>query len=323
MSEQKMREKLKNYISEFEKTTLNSVKNCIEKYYDAQGIKYEPTKKPEETIVDFFAWLYRQIAPIKRSVFCSKELQQKIDDGAISEENVKILDLFKKRFENGDSMSGFLSTLTLDSEKVDYLRYTWNLYHLHMTETVATTEEEMRKNRAGYQLLAIIKDKEVLFVDVIPHPARGQSHEYFDLDHLRIIRDNGWFEKIGFSEMTDIIPGSLEPKIKNSTDIYKLYRCNTNTAFELDGKAYHPLQFIVMSGRPSIAIDTLHQIIKHVHNLDVNGNECEFVVFDAAPDNHFVILARIKTISGEKKYFDLLTLREFIIDGSKIEEVQS
>ena len=308
-------------MSEFEKNALEHIKNCIIKYYDGQSIKYDATKSAEGVIVDFFSWLYRQIAPIKRKVSLSHELQKKIEEKSLSAEDIDILDFFRKRFENGDDMRGFQSVFTLDSEKTDYLRYTWNIYHLHMTKTVANNEEEMRKNRAGRQLLVVIQDMEVLFVDVSPHPARGQAHEYFNLNHLRILRDNGWFERIGFSEMDDIIPRSLEPKITSSSDIYKLYKSNMNMAFELDGKAYQSMSFITMSSHPLRAVDTLHQILKNIHALDVVGNECEFVAFDTDTNNHLMILITIKEQSGNKRYFDLLQFRELTPDGSRIEEV--
>lgn len=44
--------------------------------------------------------------------------------------------MFKQRFENGDDMNGFLSTLIFDAEKIDYLRYTWHIYHFHLFKTV-------------------------------------------------------------------------------------------------------------------------------------------------------------------------------------------
>ena len=46
------------------------------------------------------------------------------------------------------------------------------------------------------QLLCIINQGDVFFVDVIPHPTKAE--EYFNIRSLEIILNNGWMEKIGF-----------------------------------------------------------------------------------------------------------------------------
>ena len=79
----------------------------------------------------------------------------------------------------------------------------------------------------------------ILFVDVIPHPKRGRSSDYFNLDFLRIIRDNGWLSKIYINEKKDITPDSIEPKITTSEDLYKMYKNNINVSmFVFDDKVY-------------------------------------------------------------------------------------
>lgn len=305
-----------NKISEFRNTILNRIKNRIEEYYDSQGIKYECKNGPQDAIMGYFSWLYRQVIPLKRTVTYSKELQKKIDTGALDTDNANILAMFKKCFEDGKDMRGFLSTLTLDAEKGDYLRYVWHLYHLHMSKMVAATEQEMRKNRSGYQLLAIITKDEVLFVDVIQHPARGKSYEYFNLDHLRIIRDNGWFEKIGCLEIPGMIPGTLKPEITDSEEIYNLYKANVNISFRFDGKGYSFLGGIVVSGQPMVAVDTYKKIVDNIYKIFREGDVCNFVSFVGDINNQLVLLIRVVSSNGEKRYYDLLRLEELDVGDS-------
>lgn len=304
----------------FAEDVLYRLKQYIEKSFDKQGIKYEEKVDPRDVVVDYFAWLFRQIPPVGRDVTYSKEIQEKIEKGYIDSNHVSILEMFKQRFENGDDMNVFLSTLIFDAEKIDYLRYTWHIYHFHLSKTVAQNESEIHFNRADQQLLAIITNKEVLFIDVIQHPAWGKSHEYFDLDHLRIVRDNGWFEKIGFKEIDNMIPGSLLPKITTSKDIYDLYRHKLNVCFEFEGKGYMLLGHIVLSGRPMEAVDACNRIVDNIHKVYADGIKCDYIRFEADPDNHLAVMVRIKTCNGEKHYYDLLQLRELIVDESKLED---
>ena len=133
----------------FAEDVLYRLKQYIEKSFDKQGIKYEEKVDPRDVVVDYFAWLFRQIPPVGRDVTYSKEIQEKIEKGYIDSNHVSILEMFKQRFENGDDMKVFLSTLIFDAEKIDYLRYTWHIYHFHLSKTVAQNESEIHFNRGS------------------------------------------------------------------------------------------------------------------------------------------------------------------------------
>ena len=290
--------------TEFEASVLNQLKCSIEKLYDAQGIKYDSRSDCDKTILNFFAWIYRRIPEIPMAVSYSKELTQKISDGLITHDEADILKAFKERLEKGEGMNGFLSKSTLNASKSDYLRFTWHLYHLHMSHKIANNAGEMSNNRSGSQLLAIINNREALFVDVIKHPEK--NHDYFDINHLRVIVNNGWMQKIGCNEIQGMIPGSVEPKVVKSEDIYSLYKAGLNILFELDGKGYCLTKGISKNGYPFAVIQALQSIINNIARLDVDGNVCKSVEIQSSIEGYLMILAIISSKQSGMHYYDLM-----------------
>ena len=66
----------------------------------------------------------------------SNDLQAKIDSGELSVKVVEVLKKYKNAFEEGMDMNAFLSNQTSAPGKVDFLRYTWHLYHLHLNISI-------------------------------------------------------------------------------------------------------------------------------------------------------------------------------------------
>ena len=139
----------------------------------------------------------------KRRVEYSNELKAKIDSGELSEKEVEVLKKYKNAFEEGMDMNVFLSNKTSGPEKVDFLRCTWHLYHLHLSENLNMNN---KNNRSNKQLLCIINDDCTYFVDMISHPEKAEN--YFKLLYLKIIQRNNWMEHIGYLEIPGMVPGS-------------------------------------------------------------------------------------------------------------------
>lgn len=256
-----------NEKTDLEKSVYNDIQSEIRKYYDNEEVEYKNNEKPEDTIINFFSYLYRLIPPVERNVHYSKELLKKIELKELSEKHIIVLKRYKDAFETGTDMNIFLSNNIKKASDTDFLLYTWHLYHLHMSGKFVDDNKQMKNNRSDTQLLCIITSRDVYFVDVIKHPTKPE--EYFDMRSLEIIVQNGWMEYIGFSEITDMIPGTLQPKITASKDIFELYsKCSSNIAFEFQNKGYCPLEPMNSIRRPSVATYTLIQIKREISKLN-------------------------------------------------------
>lgn len=256
--------------SEF-KNIYEDIQSEIHKYYDSEKIEYKYKEKPQDTIIDFFSYLYRLIPRIKRRVIYSKKLLNRIESKDLPEEHIEILKMYRDAFTTGEDMNIFLSNDIKKSKATDFLRYTWHLYHLHMSGKFVENKEKMKNNRSDIQLLCIIYKDEVYFVDVIKHPTKPE--EYFNIRSLEIIQQNGWMEKIGFSEISSMIPGTLKPKITDSKDIFNIYsKCSVNIPFEFRGKGYCPMEPLSSTRRPHAAVAEMMKFKKKIDELkSING----------------------------------------------------
>lgn len=259
--------------TKLETKIYNDIQSEIWKYYNSKGVEYKDKEEPEDTIINFFSYLYRSIPKIKRNVHYSNELLKKINLNELSKEHIEILKKFEKAFEIGENMNGFLSNNTKNSHERDFLLYTWHLFHLHLSDKFVEDANQMKNNRSDTQLLCIIESSDVYFIDVIPHPTKAE--QYFNISHLETIVSNGWIEKIGFVEMKDIIPGSLEPKIKKDEDFFKLYsKCRVNMAFEFQEKAYMPIEPMSATRHPADAVNKLMELNRTISKFNSKKGMC-------------------------------------------------
>lgn len=176
---------IKREKTELEKNIYEDIQSEIRKYYDSEGIEYKDKEEPEDTIIDFFSYLFRLIPVTKRKVHYSKELTNRISLNEISKEYVEILKMFEDAFSEGKDMNIFLSNNIKKSRETDFLRYTWHFFHLHMSGKFVEDKMQMKNNRSDTQLLCIIDLNDVYFIDVIPHPTKAE--EYFNIQSLEII----------------------------------------------------------------------------------------------------------------------------------------
>ena len=242
------------------------IQKSIWEYFAHKNIMYNKKETPEDTIENFLLHLYKLIPVCKRKVHYSKELHNKIDKLEITKEHNDNLRFFENLFADGKDMTGFLSNNVNNLKKPDLLLYTWNIFHLHLSKKHVENTGQMKNNRSKVQLLCIITPQDVFFIDIINHPHK--AYEYFDKRYLEIIANNGWMREIGFEELEDIIPETLEPKIEEPKAIFELISCyHLNLCFELQGKVYAPLKTINSNGKPYDVIETLMFINKYIHKL--------------------------------------------------------
>lgn len=275
--------------NELEIKIHEDIQSEIMKYYDWVGVEYRADEnEPEKTIIDFFSYLYKRIPELKRRVEYSNELKAKIERGELSEKEVEVLKKYKNAFEEGMDMNVFLSNQTSDPGKVDFLRYTWHLYHLHLSENLNVNK---KNNRSNKQLLCIINDDCTYFVDMIPHPEKAEN--YFKLIYLKIIQNNNWMEHIGFLEISGFVPGSSQFKVTREEDIFEIYsKIALNTFFEFENKGYVPLDPITSTRNPLRAVEQMMTINKNIRKL----NDCaaDYKGFKLETDNEGLLMGMVE-----------------------------
>lgn len=293
--------KLRNTdLTPFEQVAFCHLQKEIEDCFDENNVSYPEYTDPRDAVLDYFAWLFRIIAPRPRRVTYSATLQNKMN--SLGKYVVLLLEQYKTLFEVGENANDYLSNNTKDSEGYDYLRYIWHVFHLHLLDSSKTG-----KKRSGTQLLVAVTLDDVLFVDVISHPGRGKSYEYFNLDHLRAIRDSGWFPKIGFMEKTDDELCSLTYKLEKDEDIYTLCKANINSYIELDSKIYICPTGVSSSSHPMEAVYTLNGIKKNIQRYEQQGAQCESVKFASGVNGLLMVVMTVNMPDGNREICDLLT----------------
>lgn len=283
-------------MDNLQEIVFRDIQSEIHKLYDKGDIKYNCKEEPEESIINFFSYLYRLIPVLERKVHYSQELKAKINSKEVSSEHIDILKKFEVAFCEGKDMNGFLSNKIKKSNDTDFLLFTWHIYHLHMSSKFVD-RKQMKNNRSDTQLLCIINEKDVYFIDLISHPQKPE--EYFDIKILRILVNNGWMEKIGFFEMKEMIPGSLEPKIEDCKDIFQLYsQCSVNLAFEFEGKGYASIRPIMSNRRPDESSEMIRQIRKIIKKLE--DFESSYLGFDFVSNREGIFgLIKFRTKEGK------------------------
>ena len=275
--------------NELEIKIHEDIQSEIMKYYDWVGVEYRADEnEPEKTIIDFFSYLYKRIPMLKRRVEYSNELKAKIERGELSEKEVEVLKKYENAFEKGMDLNVFLSNQTSDPGKVDFLRYTWHLYHLHLSENLNVNK---KNNRSNKQLLCIINDDCTYFVDMIPHPEKAEN--YFKLIYLKIIQNNNWMEHIGFLEISGFVPGSSQFKVTREEDIFEIYsKIALNTFFEFENKGYVPLDPITSTRNPLRAVEQMMTINKNIRKL----NDCaaDYKGFKLETDNEGLLMGMVE-----------------------------
>lgn len=287
--------------NEIEERIFDDLQQAIWDYYEKENISYKSKQSALDTIERFLMYQNKLIPICKRNVFYSKELVTKISNHKLKEEQVKILEEYKKAFENGRNMNGFLSNNIKKSQEIDFLLSVWHLYHLHMSGKFVQNKEQMKNNRSDIQLLCIINPTDVYFIDVIPHPKK--SRDYFDCSHLKIIINNKWERFIDLYPLENVVRGTIKFTISSPEDIYQLYaKSSVNMPFEFEGKMYIFLKGITAARTPFEITERLRNIKKTIKAI---ANELETqddfyngidLIYDDTQIPTFSVLLKSRTI---------------------------
>lgn len=248
-------------------------------------------KKDEKNRRIILAYLnYTRKTPIafERKVVYSRELKEKIRKKVIPAEEIKTLRYFEGKFRKGESIYYNLSKGIFDGCRQDVLLNSWHIYHIHLNMHEVMSKSGMDRNRADYLLFCIITDSQVLFIDVIPHPA--SPSDFVCLNFLQIICDNNWNEEINLERVKGA--KNVTPKITDEEKLYDIMR-KANMMFELNGRVFAPIMGIMTSGHSQLDVFRMDQFFMYIHDLN---NLCQEPVFIPDHENNS-ILGRIEYYS--------------------------
>lgn len=285
--------------TKLESEICKDIQSKIQNYYDRAEILYKSAdENPESTIIDFFSYLYKMIPVVKRKVEYSHDLKTKMENGELSKDHIGVLKNYERAFEEGKDMNTFLSNKTNGPNKIDFLLYTWHLYHLHMSGKFVVDKTQMKNNRSNTLLLCIINIDCVYFVDVIQHPKKAEH--YFCIRYLEIIKDNNWMEQIGFYEVPEIIPESLVSEDTSEKDIFSLYsKCAINRSFMLVGKVYLPVNSMTSTRKPQKVVEQMISIKRNIRKL--NGIEATYKGFRFASNDDGFLMGIVEFKNSQKE----------------------
>ena len=270
------------------------------KVMEEERIAYSPEEKSDKILLGYMNAKIKLIPNQKRNVKFSNELRQKISneeferDGALiskcgAKKITKLIELFKCKFKNGKNMNYHLSRQVFDSTRFDTLLNTWNIKRIHLSDKTSTSKSSMKKNRSEWLLFCIVKNDSVYFLDVLDHP---KNENFTSCHFLQIAHKNNWMKHIGFKEIKDVKPDSLNVKITKDEDIYKLYKSCVNFLFEFEGKIYIP-SFGIASSRDK-AINPMNLIALKKFLREPLGQYGEYlcIKFDSADSLNGILYFR-------------------------------
>lgn len=224
------------YQNSFENTIMSYLSFVMAKLGEEIGNTFKlnnistSSLDPDELYLQWLNIRRKHPLPHARKVIFSKEIKNKLSDNSELDE---LVSYFKEKFEIGEDISGHLSKTIYQADHWDILLNHWNIYHLHLNKREADTLSQMSKNRAEYLLFVIIREDDVLFLDVRKHP-KGSG--FTALSFLEIAQNNGWIQYCGLQK-TDIC--NITPKVSSDDQIYQLYKKNINFYIEINGITYH------------------------------------------------------------------------------------
>ena len=267
---------------------LNCGKNC-----NKCLVCDKQNEKNRRIILAYLNYTRKTPIAFERKVVYSRELKEKIRKKVIPAEEIKTLRYFEGKFRKGESIYYNLSKGIFDGCRQDVLLNSWHIYHIHLNMHEVMSKSGMDRNRADYLLFCIITDSQVLFIDVIPHPA--SPSDFVCLNFLQIICDNNWNEEINLERVKGA--KNVTPKITDEEKLYEIMG-KANLVFELNGRVYIPLYGVVTSGHSQVDVMRMDQFYKYIY--DVN-NTCQESIFIPDHENNS-ILGRIEYYSSGKNH---------------------
>lgn len=236
-----------------------SIRHEIIQFYDKNIIEYEPEASCDMALVltQYISVLHKLVLPQPRKVFISRELNTKLETAAFAQWKPCFMTM-KCQFERGEDMRSRLSTGSSKAYSKDSLLIAWGIHHFHFNPAL---------KQGDMLLFAIVNDKAVYMVDVLPH-----KHYSFSTFRLLEIAVSNWrFLYDCYEAKVD----STTIVIRSEKDIDILWRGNINSAFSVENKVYIP-GFFTGNGQDGEAAVRANAILNTIRMNQVKGilNDC-------------------------------------------------
>ncbi|MDU1258334.1 MAG: hypothetical protein E6971_14405 [Clostridium perfringens] len=249
----------------------NDIKEQLCKILEYYEVEFDKNDDLLGILISYLNFANRLISINSRKVHISRQLESKCDNDNDLHE---IIEKFKKQFEDGDNMNGYLSRAIHHSnistvERIeyskarDYLLDDWGIHHLHLSNTKANTKDEMKNNRSDKLLFLVIRDSDVYFIDVLNH----NDKNIFQQKGLLEIIENNWsfiIDKYCLNGVKEI-----ELKIEDPKMIAKLRKIGMNVAYEINGKVYTSIGGgLTTSGTNTMHTVNSQKLIKRIDEIE-------------------------------------------------------
>ena len=206
---------------------VSDLKDSIRFVLEDWGFTYDKkSEDPHKLATQYFYATYRMIPPVSRSVHLSAEIRNSLRN--LSDRRARQVDMIKRRFEEGESVSRFLSEEAHNTFYNDSLFNDYGIHHFHLEDKVHKRKPHLIA-RSDYLLFAMVSESDVYFVDVARHPKKAVADDYGwgRQELLQIIHTN-WPHLLKPFEMAGIKGTVITDEQKK-----ELRRKNTNLASQV------------------------------------------------------------------------------------------
>jgi len=256
-------------------------------------------------LISYLNAINRTIKPIPRKVFLSDNIEKIIKQNQLEKKYIDVLLKFKFNFEKGIDMNGHLSANIYYSDMSikdkrspiyrksrDYLLDDWGIYHIHLNEKEAKTEQEMRSdktnkekgNRSEYLLFIKISDDKIYFIDILNH---NKENVFSDQELLETLDKNWHF----------ILEKYLMPKVSSvnrltNNEIEQTRKNGGFILYQINNKVYYPIGGGLNSAGTNII---------HTSNADDILDDMRLIEKELK-DNYMNIKSEFESINEIKNY---------------------
>jgi len=206
--------------------------NAIYREYDANDFKYDSSDRNLTSVLAGYISLFttKFVIDTPRKVHISAELQSKLNKDA---ELKDLVEFMIEKIEAGKNINGHLTRQIYDTTITDKLYSDWEITHLHLNKTEASTNEEMKHNREGDLLFAIFNSKDCYLIDAKSHNIK---HVFALMEYLKIMVDN--WPRLFLIPASDLSITCVSP-VKNDQDVIEFRKANVNViCYEINNTQY-------------------------------------------------------------------------------------
>jgi hypothetical protein len=209
---------------------IADLRTIITKEFQAEG-KNPTATDIEQMLYQFFnIFMKKQVVAKPRSIFTSKELEQKKSNNPIWLQDFMVI---VGKIENGDDINEHLSKLSVNAKYNDPMLNDWGIHHIHLSTTKKTPSQKFY-DRSAYLLLAFFQDDVTYLIEVLPHPDH-QDKVFWSQKNIIEIINNNWGKLLENWQLKGVVGTE-----RNTSDIERsqLREVHINSPIQLGGQVF-------------------------------------------------------------------------------------